>query len=80
VARRLALAVGLTLPAKMGWPVGSVVREVRVTGALAKEGLSGGETAEADGLVDDVLLRDAEGVAVADGGERGEREERRWGG
>jgi hypothetical protein len=39
VARRLALAVGLTLPAKMGWPVGSVVREVRVTGVLAKEGL-----------------------------------------
>jgi hypothetical protein len=39
VARRLALAVGLTLPAKMGWPVGSAAMEVRVTGALAKFGL-----------------------------------------
>jgi hypothetical protein len=36
VARRLELAVGETKPAKMGWPVGSVVSEVRVTGTLAK--------------------------------------------
>ena len=39
MARRLALAVGETLPAKMGWPVGSAAREVRVMGALAKLGL-----------------------------------------
>jgi hypothetical protein len=39
VARRLALAVGAALPAKMGLPLGSVVTEVRVMGALAKVGL-----------------------------------------
>ncbi|WP_433985186.1 hypothetical protein RBB78_17070 [Tunturiibacter empetritectus] len=39
MARRLALAVGEALPAKVGWPVESTVRPVRVTGALAKEPL-----------------------------------------
>lgn len=36
MARRLELAVGEAKPAKIGWPVGSVVMEVRVMGALAK--------------------------------------------
>jgi len=31
--------VGLTLPAKMGWPLESVATAVSVTGALAKVGL-----------------------------------------
>ena len=31
--------MGETLPAKMGWPVGSAAMEVRVMGALAKFGL-----------------------------------------
>jgi hypothetical protein len=35
----VVLAVGDALPAKVGWPVGSLVSPVSVTGALAKFGL-----------------------------------------
>jgi hypothetical protein len=39
VPRRLELAVGETLPAKMGWPLGSAAMAVRVMGAEAKFGV-----------------------------------------
>jgi hypothetical protein len=86
VLSRLELAVGLAAPAKIGLPVASVVREVRVMGALAKFGLVVGRPPKRMDwsirggagnwrCVD--LLCNAEGVAVADSGERLEREEPR---
>ena len=42
MVRRLELACGVMEPAKVGWPVVSVVREVRFARALAKVGLEVG--------------------------------------
>ena len=49
--------MGETLPAKMGWPVGSVVRDGEGDWGAGEVGVGGGEAAEAGGLVDLISRR-----------------------
>ena len=66
---------GAALPAKIGLAGGVGGERGEGDGGAGEVGVGGGKASEADGLVDCVLLRDAEGVAVADVGERCEWEE-----